>query len=131
MATSGPSGPRFPARFDPEAWEEDLVRTTPAGRTAAERARSAYERIGVPRSDLRPCDADGPASTMLPRCLKVYLPPPVGRFGMVFRVVEVERHLRLEFLAFGVRHHPRDSNALTVYQLAHRRLHRPLDTPQR
>jgi hypothetical protein len=125
------SGLCFPARFDPEVWEEDLARTTQAGRTAAERARRAYERIGVPRSDLRPCNAEGPLGTALPRCLKVYLPPPAGRFGMVFRAIQVERRLRLELLAFGVRHHPPDSNALTVYQLAHQRLHRPLDTPQR
>jgi hypothetical protein len=114
--------PCFPARFDPDVWEADLARTTPTGRGVAQRARSEYEQQGVPRSDLRPCDAEGPDGTMLSRCFKVYLPRPAGRFGMVLKVVEVERRLRLEFIAFGVRHHPPDSNAATVYQLAHQRL---------
>jgi hypothetical protein len=34
-----------------------------------------------------------------------------------------QRGVLLAYLAFGVRHHPRDSNALTVYEIAHRRLH--------
>jgi hypothetical protein len=29
----------------------------------------------------------------------------------------------LVYLAFGPRHHPHDSKAATVYQIAHRRLH--------
>jgi hypothetical protein len=28
-------GRRFPVRFDPDPWEDDLARSTPAGRTAA------------------------------------------------------------------------------------------------
>lgn len=122
MATSES---RFLARFDPDAWEEDLARSTPAGRIAAERARGEYVQKGALRADLRPCEAEGPDGTRLPRCFKVYLPPPSGRFGMVFKVVEGERKLHLEFLAFGVRHHPPDANASTVYQMAHRRLHAP------
>jgi len=43
--------------------------------------------------------------------------------GMVFEVVRGEDRLSLEYIAFGVRHHPRGSHAHTVYQLAHRRLH--------
>jgi hypothetical protein len=113
---------RFPARFDPDAWDEDLLRTTAVGRVAAEDARSEYEQRGALRSDLRPCDAEGPDGTMLAQCFKVYLPPPSGRFGMVFKIVEVQRRLRLEYLAFGVRHHPSNAHAPTVYQLAHRRL---------
>ncbi len=38
--------------------------------------------------------------------------PPAHRPGYVPAV----------FKAFGVRHHPRDSHAPTVYQLAHQRL---------
>ncbi len=41
---------------------------------------------------------------------------------MVFRLVGHPSGARLRFLAFGVRHHPRDSYAPSVYQLAHKRL---------
>jgi hypothetical protein len=48
---------------------------------------------------------------------------PNGRFGMVVRFVRDDKGLALRYLAFGVRHHPRNSNAPTVYDIAHRRLH--------
>jgi len=41
---------------------------------------------------------------------------------MVFRIERRNGKLRLVYAAFGVRHHPRDSNAPTVYQIAHDRL---------
>ncbi|MGE5335940.1 MAG: hypothetical protein ACM3JL_00785 [Nitrososphaerota archaeon] len=113
---------RFPARFDADAFREDMARATPAGQRTAESAKRGYEADGVPFSDLRPCDEEGRDGTALPRCFKVYLPPPVGRFGMVFRFVVADTP-RLEYLAFGVRHHPTNSNAPTVYEIAHRRLH--------
>jgi hypothetical protein len=115
--------PHFPARFDPEAFREDMARTTPAGRDAAEAARRRYEAGGVPRSELRPCDPEHREGTRLAQCLKVYLPAPAGRFGMVLRFVIADDGARLDYLAFGIRHHPRDSNAPTVYEIAHRRLH--------
>jgi hypothetical protein len=34
------TGVRFPARFDPDTWERDLARSTPAGRAAAEAAKA-------------------------------------------------------------------------------------------
>ncbi len=111
-------GLRFPARFDPDAFAEDLARTTPTGRATAESAREEYEHNGIPRSQLRPCDDEGRDGTSLPGCLKVYLPQPAGRFGMVFEVVRTRGKLELEYLAFGIRHQPRGSNALTVYELA-------------
>lgn len=114
--------PHFPARFDPDAFREDMARTTPAGREAAEAARRRYEAGGVPRSELGPCDPEHRAGTKLPQCLKVYLPPPAGRFGMVFRFVISDDGPRLDYLAFGVRHHPAGSNALAVYEIAQRRL---------
>jgi hypothetical protein len=116
------SGVRFPARFDPDTWEADLARSTPAGRAAAESAKHDYSQNGVPREHLQPCDPEGRDGTLLPYCVKVYLPQPDGRFGMVFKLVEVDGHLRLDYLAFGVRHHPKGSNALTVYELAGQRL---------
>jgi hypothetical protein len=114
--------PHFPARFDPEAFREDMARTTPAGREAAEAARRRFGAGGVPRSELGSCDPEHRDGTKLPQCLKAYLPPPAGRFGMVFRFVISDDGPRLDYLAFGVRHHPADSSAPTVYDIAHRRL---------
>jgi hypothetical protein len=113
---------RFAARFDPDAFRKDMERATPAGREAAEAAKRRYEKNGIPRSELRPCDPDHQDGTRLRQCLKVYLPPPAGRFGMVFRFVVTDAGPQLEHVAFGVRHHPSGSHAETVYMLAHRRL---------
>lgn len=44
---------RARAQFDTDAWEEDLARTTHAGRQAAEAARKAHEQRGVPIAQLR------------------------------------------------------------------------------
>jgi hypothetical protein len=119
---SRPGRRGFPAYFDQNAWEEDPERSTPAGRQAAEAARRDYEHGGVPL-DLRRVQEHGADGTVLPNCAKVYLPPPVGRFGMIFRAISVEGQPRLAYLAFGVRHHPRSSRRPTAYQLAHQRLH--------
>ncbi|HYQ78504.1 MAG TPA: hypothetical protein VEP91_05260 [Solirubrobacterales bacterium] len=114
---------RFPARFDAGAFREYVAGSSPVGQGAAEIARRDYEANGVPVSDLRPCDPEGRDGTVLPQCLKLYIPPPVGRFGMVFRFVVANDAPRLDYLAFGVRHHPAGANAPTVYEIAHRRLH--------
>ncbi len=42
---------------------------------------------------------------------------------MVFTIDRKADKPALVFLAFGVRHHPKGSHTLTVYQIAHRRLH--------
>jgi hypothetical protein len=42
---------------------------------------------------------------------------------MVFQFRLDEDRLTLMYLAFGTRHHPRQSRAPTVYEIAHRRLH--------
>jgi hypothetical protein len=122
VPTSRRAEPRFPARFDDTPWEEDLANTTPTGRAVAIAARIEYERDGVPRSHLKPCEQEGRDRTSLPQCVKTYLPRPNGRFGIVFEAVHVDGKLRLEYVAFGVRHHPRDSRAQTVYDIAHGRL---------
>lgn len=116
------SNPRFPARFDAQPWDDDIERSTPAGRTAAASARTDYEPNGIPRSHLRPCD-EGHDETHLPQCFKVYLPQPAGRFGMIFTIDKQADKLILTFLAFGTRHHPPNSHAPTVYDIAHKRLH--------
>lgn len=56
--------------------------------------------------------------------MKVYLPPPGGPLGLVFRIARDEKgRLYLDHLAFGVRHLPPGSKAESVYEVAHRRLH--------
>ncbi len=50
--------------------------------------------------------------------MKVYLPRPAGKFGLVLRIELREGKSLLAYAAFGVRHHPGDSHALTVYEIA-------------
>jgi hypothetical protein len=114
---------RAPAQFDDAAFFEDLKRTSDTGRQVAEAARREYERDGVPIDDLLPCEPEGPEGTALEHCMKVYLPRPNGKLGMVFRIELRENKALLVYAAFGIRHHPGDSHAPTVYELAHRRLH--------
>lgn len=92
------------------------------GRTVAHATRNEYEQNGVPVDVLLACDEEGVDGTRLAHCVKVYLPPPDGKFGMVFRIERRGGKLRLTYAAFGIRHHPRGSNAPTVYQIAHDRL---------
>ncbi len=114
---------RAPALFDDAAFAEDLQRAGDAGREVALGARSSFEESGVPVDELRACDAEGPGGTALLHCVKVRLPFPDGKFGMVFRIELRDGRSVLAFAAFGVRHHPKDSHAPTVYDIAHRRLH--------
>ncbi len=98
---------RARAHFDAGAWEEDLARTTLGGRQAAEAARKDYEQHGVPITQLRRVAEHGHDRTILPDCMKVYLPTPDGRFGVIFMLkFEPDGRPVLMFLAFGVRHHP-------------------------
>ena len=63
---------------------------------------------------------------MLGGCVKTYIPWPDGRFGAVFVAVKhPKRPVTLRAFAFGVRHHPPESNAETVYEVADRRLNAP------
>jgi hypothetical protein len=109
--------------FNEGAFAEDTMRSGRAGAEALRKARGQFEREGVEIKALRRCDAEGRDGTKLPACFKVYLPGPNGKFGMVFRFIRDGEGLALRYLAFGVRHHPRDSNAQAVYEIAHRRLH--------
>lgn len=123
MPTAGPL--RLVAAFDDVAWDQDLTRSSPEGVIAAGRARRRYEQDGIVAHELRPCEADARDGTTLPNCFKTYLPPPAGRFGMVFQFRRADRRAVLMYLAFGVRHQPRESPAPTVYQLADQRLNEP------
>ena len=55
------------AVFDDALFDPHIQRASEAGAEAARAARKRFEGEG-------------------PHCLKVYLPPPAGRFGMVFQV---------------------------------------------
>ena len=112
-----------PVVFDDLAFSEDFARTTEHGRKIATDTRTAYERDGCPIDHLLGCQEQAADGTDLPTCVKVYLPAPIGNFGMVFTIKHQEGKLVLVYLGFGVRHHPKGSHALTVYQIAHRRLH--------
>ena len=109
--------------FNEGAFAEDTMRSGRAGAETLRKARGQFEQDGVELKALRRCDPEGRDGTKLPACFKVYLPAPNGKFGMVFRFVRDSDGLALRYLAFGIRHHPRDSNAQTVYEIAHRRLH--------
>lgn len=113
---------RAPALFDDAAFAEDLKRAGDAGHEVALTARNSFEGGGVPLEELHACDEEGPNGTALLHCVKVRLPFPDGKFGMVFRIELRDGKSVLAFAAFGVRHHPHDSHAPTVYDIAHRRL---------
>ena len=115
----------FRVHFDEPSFAEDLAAMPAAAAEVARRARERYATKGVPVAELRRCEDEGRDGTRLAGCVKAYLPAPAGRFGMVLRFAVIDDQLRLAYLAFGVRHHPRGSHAQTVYQLAHRRLHGP------
>jgi hypothetical protein len=117
-------GPVFPVAFDEIAMAEDLARLGRAGSAAfAEFGREIDRLGGLPRERLFACEEEGQDSTQLGGCVKTYVPWPAGRFGAVMVAVShPERPVGLRVIAFGVRHQPRDAHALTVYQIAHRRL---------
>jgi hypothetical protein len=99
-----------------------MRRTSDTGREVALASRAEYEGHGVPLDELLACEEEGPEGTALAHCMKIYLPRPAGKFGMVFRIALRENKARLAYAAFGVRHHPRDSHAPTVYEIADCRL---------
>jgi len=113
---------RAPALFDDSAFAEDLRRTSDTGKEVALAARREFEGDGVSVGSLLACDEEGPDGTELRHCVKLRLPPPNGKFGMVFRIEQQKGRSVLVFAAFGVRHHPADANARTVYEIAHNRL---------
>jgi hypothetical protein len=119
--------PVFPIGFDDDALAEDLDRLPASAEVALRSFRKEVRRGGgVPRSRLMACQAEGWDGTRLGGCVKTYVPWPDGRFGAVFvAVTHPNRPMALRAIAFGVRHHPRGSNAQTVYEVADRRLHAP------
>lgn len=123
MAGARPE-PVFPVGFDDDALAADLDHLPASAEVALRSFRKEVRRGGgVPRSRLMACQAEGRDGTRLGGCVKTYVPWPDGRFGAVFvAVTHPNRPMALRAIAFGVRHHPRGSNAQTVYQVAGRRL---------
>jgi hypothetical protein len=124
------AGPRpepvFPVGFDDDTLSVDLAHL-PASATMALRVfrRELRRTGGIPRSRLMKCQSEARDGTRLGGCVKTYIPWPGGRFGAVFVPARhPDRPLALRMLAFGVRHHPRASNAKTVYEVADSRLNR-------
>jgi hypothetical protein len=123
MAQARPE-PVFPVGFDEDALAEDLERLSEGAGEALEAFRKELRREGgISQSRLKACHDEGQDRTMLGGCVKTYIPWPDGRFGAVFVAVKhPQRPLALRAFAFGVRHHPAESNAKTVYKIADRRL---------
>jgi hypothetical protein len=116
--------PIFPVGFDEDALAEDLERLPDSAGEALDAFRKELHRQGgLPKSRLKACHDEAQDGTMLGGCVKTYVPWPDGRFGAVFvAVTHPNRPMALRAFAFGVRHHPPESNAETVYEVAHRRL---------
>jgi hypothetical protein len=116
--------PIFPVGFDKDALIEDFERLPASAKIAFREFRKELRRHGgLPQSRLKACQAEGRDGTRLSGCVKTYVPWPDGRFGAVFAPVShPKRPMALRAFAFGVRHHPQESNAETVYEVAHRRL---------
>jgi hypothetical protein len=118
-------GAIVPTQFDEDTIEHDLAQLPPAAALALQALRRDIDMTGgLPFSRLKGCQAEGRDGTRLGGCVKTYVPWPDGLYGLVLIAVEhPTRPWALRAIALGVRHHPRDSHALTVYQIADRRLH--------
>lgn len=118
------SEPVFPVGFDDDALQEDLEHLPASAEEALRSFHKDMRRLGgIPKSRLMACQEEGRDGTRLGGCVKTYIPWPDGRFGAVFvAVTHPNRPVALRAIALGIRHHPGDSTALTVYEIAHRRL---------
>lgn len=115
--------------FGARPWAEEVERYRPSSqaRRSAERARQTIE-LGHEKLDWLRCRPEGPDSTQLPGCRKLYVPlgkraPSEAPYGFVFQLVQrPDASLAWTFVAFGERH-PSDPDTRTVYERAHKRLH--------
>ena len=120
--TEQPSGPAFPVHVDRQELAEDLSWASDAGRAAIEPVIERIKAEGAPSAWLRRCDGEARDGTRLPGCVKLYIPQPVGRWGAVFLGGAMDGTPTLFLLAVGERH-PGPRWRLSVYEVAHRRLH--------
>jgi hypothetical protein len=116
------SGVRFTLHVDEIVLAEDLARITRLGQAAISPVIDGLKRTGVPGASLKRCQAEHLDGTDLAGCVKLYIPQPDGPWGAVFTGDTLAGKPILILLAVGRRHHPSSSTALTVYQLADRRL---------
>jgi hypothetical protein len=114
-----------PVAFDELAWQEDLRALIGGARRIAAETRSRLDREGQGVDALFACEEEARDGTSLPGCVKVYLPPPGGPLGIVYRLAKnPDGRLYLDHIAFGIRHRPAGSAQPTVYEIADRRLDR-------
>lgn len=116
-------GLRFGLRIDEKALAEDLGRASEAARATIEPTVRRLEAVGVAVDSLRPCEAEAQDGTQLSGCVKHYIPQPDGRWGAVFSIDREASKPALVLLAVGERH-PERPWKRSVYEIAHRRLHR-------
>jgi hypothetical protein len=102
---------------------EDLAHASDAGREAIESMVESLVADGAPSAWLKGCDPEARDGTRLPGCVKLYIPRPAGQWGAVFLGGVVEGRPKLFMLAAGERH-PGAPWKPSVYEIAHRRLHR-------
>jgi hypothetical protein len=117
-------GAHFRVDFDDATFAEDIEHTSSdTGRELAQRERDKLTDEGLPPDQLKRCDTEARDGTSLAGCVKIYIPRPDGTWGMVFQLrIASDRLPFLACLAFGTRH-PTSPGALSVYQIAHQRIH--------
>jgi hypothetical protein len=118
-----PAGPTFPVHVDERELAEDLAHMSEAGRVAVEPVIQSLAANGVPADQLKQCDSEARDGTRLPGCVKLYIPQPAGQWGAVFLGGALSGAPTLFLLAVGDRH-PGAPWKPSVYEVAHRRLHR-------
>jgi hypothetical protein len=123
VTTASRPDARFRVEFDDATFTEDLEHTSSdTGRTLARRERDKLTADRVLPDRLKRCDTEARDGTSLPGCVKIYVPEPDGTWGMVFQLrIDDEGRPFLAYLAFGTRH-PTSPGALSVYEVAHRRI---------
>jgi hypothetical protein len=119
-------GLRFEVRVVEEALEEDLGHATEAGQAAMKAVVNELRSDGAAKEALKRCEDEARDGTKLGGCVKLYIPEPAGQWGAVFAADEEAAKPALVLLAVGERH-PSKPWRPSVYQIAHRRLHRDED----
>ena len=118
-----PPGPTFPVHVDERELAEDLSHLSESGRAAVEPLVQSLKADGAPIAWLKRCDAEARDGTRLPGCVKFYIPQPAGQWGAVLLGGTANGSPTLFLVAVGERH-PAAPWKPSVYEIAHRRLHR-------
>lgn len=113
----------FEVRVVEETLEEDLSHASEAARAAIEVLVEELRKVGAAKDWLKRCEDDARDGTQLAGCVKLYIPQPAGQWGAVLAADEEASKPALVLLAVGERH-PSKPWRPSVYEIAHRRLHR-------